>query len=53
MSQFNTDGLDKTPCPGCGQTFINGNKLNRHKRSCPETGDSSSGPSLDEFMEDL
>lgn len=39
MSQFNTRGTSKTSCPGCGSKFINGNKLNRHKRTCPELND--------------
>jgi len=39
MSQFNTPGRDKTACPMCGQKFINGNKLNRHKRTCPAKDD--------------
>lgn len=34
MSQFNNDGNERIPCPMCGQKFINGNKLNRHKRTC-------------------
>jgi len=52
MSQFNTSGMSKTPCPGCGQKFINGNKLNRHKRTCPELNDEDEdeGRSLSEFM---
>jgi uncharacterized OB-fold protein len=34
MSQFNTPGMGKTRCPKCGRAFVNGNKLNRHKRTC-------------------
>jgi len=51
MSQFNTSGMSKTSCPGCDQKFINGNKLNRHKRTCPELNDEddSEPRSLSEF----
>jgi len=35
MSQFNNPNSGRMKCPMCGQTFINGNKLNRHKRTCP------------------
>ncbi len=35
MSQFNTNGFGKSKCPMCGRKFVNGNKLNRHKRTCP------------------
>jgi len=34
MSQFDTPGFGKTRCPMCGRSFVNANRLNRHKRTC-------------------
>ena len=28
--------MKRIPCPMCEQVFVNPNKLNRHKRTCPE-----------------
>jgi hypothetical protein len=39
MSQFNNDRFERVACPMCGQKFVNGNKLNRHKRTCPAKED--------------
>ncbi len=35
LMQFNNNRFERVKCPMCGQKFINGNKLNRHKRTCP------------------
>jgi len=39
MTKINTPGMAKQKCPMCGRKFVNGDKLNRHKRTCPAKND--------------